>query len=272
MQIFSVHPRAMLLSIWQHRELIKVSTRREVLGRYRGSMAGLLWSFITPVFMLLIFTFVFSVVFSARWGSGGESKTQFALLLFVGLIQFNLFAECVNRAPGIISANVNYVKKVIFPLEILPVVALLSALFHASVSLLVWILAYLFFEGLPSITLLWLPLVMFPYVLLLLGLLWMLSSSGVYLRDIVQLVGVMTTALMFLSPVFYPVTALPEQYQFLFYLNPLTPVIEQSRLVLFYGQSPVVSILMLYWGVGLVVAWLGFVWFQKTRKGFADVL
>lgn len=262
----------MLSSLWCNRQLIKASAEREVLGRYRGSVMGILWSFLNPLFMLAVYTVVFSVVFNARWGSGSDSKTEFALVLFAGLMMFNLFAECINRAPGLILSNVNYVKKVVFPLEIMPVVMLLSALFHGLISLGVWFLAYLVFFGLPHTTVLYLPLIVLPFVLLIIGLSWGLASLGVYLRDVSQFIGVTTTVLMFLSPIFYPATALPEHYRHLLYLNPLTPVVEQTRDVLFWGKAPDFAMLGIYWLVTAIIAWLGFAWFQKTRKGFADVL
>ena len=272
MRSFSASPIEMFASLWRNRELIKASVKREVLGRYRGSALGLLWSFFNPIFMLAVYTFVFSEVFKARWNAGSDSKTEFALVLFAGLIVFNLFAECINRAPGAILSNVNYVKKVVFPLEILPVVTLLSVLFHGLISLSVWLLAYLMFFGLPHATVLYLPLVILPLLLLILGLSWALSSLGVYLRDVSQFVVLITMVLMFLSPIFYPTTALPEHYRLLLYLNPLTAVIEQTRDVLFWGKAPDFFVLGIYWVATLGAAWLGFAWFQKTRKGFADVL
>lgn len=272
MRKFSASPVEMFACIWQNRELIKASTKREVLGRYRGSFLGLLWSFFNPLFMLIIFTFVFSVIFQARWGGGTGSKTEFAMVLFAGLIVFNLFAECINRAPNLILSNANYVKKVVFPLEILPFVGLLTALFHALISLGVWFLAYFLFFGVPNITALYIPLLLLPFCLFLMGLSWALASLGVFLRDVSQFIGVLTTALMFLSPIFYPVTAFPEDYRYILYLNPLTTVVEQTRDILFWGKTPDFLMLGVYWGVTLGIAWLGFAWFQKTRKGFADVL
>lgn len=272
MQVHSAGPTAMLVNLWRYRQLIWASTKREVLGRYRGSALGLLWSFFNPVFMLLVYTFVFSVVFKARWSSGSDSKAEFALVLFAGLMVFNLFSECINRAPGLILSNVNYVKKVVFPLEILPFVTLLSALFHMGVSLVVWLLAYVILIGPPHLTVLYLPLILLPLALLTMGLSWALASLGVYLRDVSQLIGVVTMSLMFLSPIFYPVTALPEAYRHLLYLNPLTTVIEQARAVLYFGAAPDFALLAVYLAATCLVAWLGFAWFQKTRKGFADVL
>lgn len=272
MQNFSISPKEMAASLWRNRGLIGALVQREVVGRYRGSVMGILWSFFNPLFMLIVYTFVFSVVFKARWNTGSDSKTEFALVLFAGLIVFNLFAECFTRAPSLILSNVNYVKKVVFPLEVLPWVALGSALFHASVSLAVWLLAYLFLFGIPHITVLLLPLVILPLMLLIMGLTWGLASLGVYLRDVSQFVGSITTVLMFLSPIFFPASALPEKYRHLFLLNPLTPAIEQVRDVLYWGKVPSVTGLLIYLLVATLVAWVGFAWFQKTRKGFADVL
>lgn len=245
---------------------------REVIGRYRGSVMGILWPFINPIFMLIIYTFVFSVVFKARWNAGSDSKTEFAFVLFAGLIVFNLFAECFNRAPSLILSNTNYVKKVVFPLEILPWVALGSALFHALISLGVWLIAYLILFGIPHITVLLLPLIILPLLLFIMGLTLAIASLGVYLRDVGQFIGILTTVLMFLSPIFYPVTALPEKYQHILLLNPLTPAIEQTRDVLFWGKAPDMASMSIHLLSAALVAWLGFAWFQKTRKGFADVL
>lgn len=272
MRQFSASPLEMFSSLWRNRELIKASANREVLGRYRGSVMGILWSFFNPLFMLAVYTFVFSVVFKARWNAGSDSKTEFALVLFAGLIVYNLFADCIIRAPGLILSNVNYVKKVVFPLEILPWVALCSALFHGAISLLVWLIAFAVFLEMPHATVLYLPLIMLPLLFFIMGLSWALASLGVYLRDVSQFIGILTTVLMFLSPIFYPATALPEAYRPFLYLNPLTPVIEQVRDVLYWGKAPDFSMLGIYWGAGAFIAWLGFAWFQKTRKGFADVI
>ncbi len=272
MRDFSATPVEMLACLWRNRGLVHASAKREVLGRYRGSALGLLWSFFNPLFMLTVYTFIFSEVFKARWSASSESKTEFALVLFAGLIVFNLFAECVSRAPGLILSNPNYVKKVVFPLEILTFVALMSALYHALISLGVWLAAYTLLFGVPHATVLLLPLVVLPFALLIMGVSWLLASLGVFLRDVSQFIGVFVTTLMFLSPIFYPSSALPESYRHLLYLNPLTPIIEMTRDVLYWGKLPDFTMLTIYWLSTGVIAWLGFAWFQKTRKGFADVL
>lgn len=272
MRDFPATPVEMVASLWRHRSLIDASVKREVQGRYRGSALGLLWSFFNPLFMLAVYTFVFSEVFNARWSAGSESRTEFALVLFAGLIVFNLFAECINRAPSLILSNPNYVKKVVFPLEILPFVGLLSALYHALISLGVWLAAYFILFGGAHVTVLLLPLVILPFSLFIMGLSWALASLGVFLRDVSQLIGVVVTTLMFLSPIFFPASALPESYRNILYLNPLTPVVEMTREVLYWGKLPDFTMLSIYWLTTGVIAWLGFAWFQKTRKGFADVL
>ena len=237
-------------------------------------MLGLAWSFFSPLLMLAIYTFVFSVVFKSSWtGSGSNSSTtEFALLVFVGMIVHGLFSEVLTRAPGIILINVNYVKKVIFPLEILPAVALGAALFHCLVSLVVLLAAFLLFNGYVQWTIFFVPIVFLPLVILTLGCAWILGSLGVFLRDIGQMMGLVTTVLMFLSPVFFPVTSLPEAYRPWMMANPLTFIIEQSRDVLIWGNVPDWRGLGLYTLAASFIAWGGYAWFQKTRNGFSDVL
>lgn len=259
---------------WQHRHLMAQLVRRDVLGRYRGSLMGILWSFLTPALMLSVYTFVFSVVFQARWNvsAGSGNKVEFALILFSGLIVFNLLAECISQAPGLILSNTNYVKRVVFPLEILPLVSLGSALFHAGINLLVLLVALLMTGHGVGWSIISFPLVLFPFLLLILGLSWGLAASGVFLRDIGQMVGMAITVLMFLSPIFYPVSALPESVQGWLFLNPLAFIIEQTREVMVWNRWPHMYGLLIYTVFAAMVAWSGFFWFQKTRKGFADVL
>jgi homopolymeric O-antigen transport system permease protein len=271
-QPYPASPHALFASLWHNRELIAQLTRREVLSRYRGSILGLAWSFFNPLLMLVVYTLVFSVVFKARWGLGDESKADFAIILFVGMIIHGLFAECVNRAPGLILINANYVKRVVFPLEILPWVAAGSALFHSAVSIVVLLTAQVIFQHALALTMVFLPIVLLPLLFATMGFAWFLASIGVYVRDISQTIGIFTMVLLFLSPVFYPADALPEDYRFLLLLNPLTFVIEDARRVLIWGQPPDWIALMIYAPASFVVAWLGFWWFQRTRGGFADVV
>jgi len=234
----------------------------------------LAWSFFNPVFMLVVYTFVFSEIFKSRWGGAGgdDSKTQFAVVLFVGMIVLSLFSEVVNRAPGLILSNVNYVKKVVFPLEILVVIAMGVALFHSLISLGVLLAAFMLFNGYLHWTAIFTPLVLLPLVIVTLGISWVLASLGVFLRDVGQTIGIITTVLMFLSPVFYPVTAVPEKFRLFIMANPLTFIIEQAREVLIWGHLPNWTGLGIYIIAATVTAWAGYALFQKTRKGFADVL
>lgn len=265
-------PLAPFRAVWQHRRLILRLAKREVDARYRGSMLGIVWAVLNPLLMLVVYTFVFTTVFQARWGGAGGGSGEFALLLFSGLILFNIFSECVTRAPGLLLENVSYIKKVVFPLEILPVVGLTVALFNAALGFVILAVFYLAVLGLPPVTVLLLPLVLAPLCLTTLGISWFLASAGVFLRDIRQIVGVVVTVLMFMSPIFYPISALPEQFRSLIHLNPLTAVLEQSKDLLFWGRIPA----PLHWTLAALAswtcAWLGYLWFMKTRRGFADVV
>jgi len=271
-QVPSPTPSAMFKSLWRNRLLIWQMTQRDIAARYRGSVIGLAWSFINPLLMLLVYTFVFSVVFNARWGVEEESRTDFAIILFAGMIVFGLFSEMINRAPGQIVSNANYVKKVVFPLEILSWVSLGSVLFHSIVSLAVLLLAQLLINLSLPWTVILFPLVLLPLIFASLGGAWFLAALGVYVRDIGQITAVFTTVLMFMSAVFYPISALPESYQAWLRLNPLVLIITESRKVLILGSLPDWSWLGISLLMGLTIAFAGFWWFQKTRKGFADVL
>lgn len=263
----------MLRSAIVNRQLIGQLIRRDVVGRYRGSVMGIAWSFLNPLLMLVIYTVVFSGIFKQRWpGVSTDSTTGFAVILFVGLIVHGLFAECVTRAPGLVLANPNYVKRVIFPLEILPWVSMGSALFHSLISVSVLIVAQVAFNGRLPWTVVLLPIVILPLIFTTLGIAWFLSALGVFVRDISQITALIVSVAMFLSPVFYPVSILSVRFQRWIYLNPLTYPIEDARAALIYGRAPSPVHLLIAMAAGLVVAQVGFWWFQKTRKGFADVI
>lgn len=267
-----LHPLSPLVLVWRHRELFWQMTKREVIGRYRGSVLGVLWSFLTPLVTLAIYSFVFGFVLHVRWRAESPSQIESSLILFAGLVVYGLFAECVTRAPGLIVSNTNYVKKVIFPLEILPWVTVGAALFHALMSLLVVFVFTIGVYGALPWTIVTLPVTIFPFVLLIVGLCWFLASLGVFLRDIQQTVGLVTNALLFLSPVLYPSSSVPASVQVLLFMNPLTFIVEQVREGLLWGHVPHWSGLAYYFMGSMLIAWLGLWWFQKTRRGFADVL
>lgn len=261
-----------LSQLVRYHELIWQLTKREVIARYRGSTAGLLWSFFNPIFMLIIYTFFFSIVYKARWGTGAESRVDFAMTLFAGLIPFTLFADCINRAPNLITNNVNYVKKVIFPLEILSWVNLGSAIFHASISVCVLLVFFVWKNHFLHWTVLLLPVVNLPLIFLILGLSWFLSSVGVFVRDVAHTINIFTTSLLFLSPVFYSLSAIPESYRKFINLNPLTSIIEQNRAVMIWGHMPDWRSWAISLMIGLIAAGLGYAWFEKTRRAFADAV
>jgi lipopolysaccharide transport system permease protein len=249
-------------------------TRRDVIGRYHGSVIGVMWSFLNPMFLLAVYTIVFSQVFKASWGGAQQHKgtLDYALPLFVGMIVHGFFAETLNRAPSMIVTNANYVKKIVFPLEILPVVASGTAVFHAFASVLVLLAGHFLLNGHLHWTTVFLPLVLFPLILLTIGIAWILASLGVFLRDIAHPIGLAMTLLQFASPVFYPVETLPPSLRSWLMFNPLTIPIEQARAVLIFGEVPDFSALAIYALVSLIAAWVGYAWFQETRKGFANVL
>ncbi|MEO7343545.1 MAG: ABC transporter permease [Methylotenera sp.] len=266
-------PTEIYASFIRNRVLIIQMAKREVLGRYRGSIIGLGWSFFNPLLMLSVYTFFFSFVFKSRWGNAQDaSHADFAIVLFVGLIIHGLFAECINRAPALINSNVSYVKKVVFPLEVFPLIAMGSALFHAGISVIVLLVLQLIIAGSLHWTVIFFPLVIIPLIIVTLGFAWFLAATGVYVRDIGQTTGLITSVMLFVSPVFYPISTLPHKMQLLVMLNPLTLIIEESRKVLLFGEMPNWTALGVYSLVSMVIAWIGFWWFQKTRKGFADVL
>lgn len=257
----------------RNRELWWLMTQREVLGRYRGSALGIAWSFLTPLMMLGVYTFVFSQVFKARWGNIGDSSPQvFAVNLFAGLIVFNLFSESASKAPGLITANPNYVKKVIFPIEVLCWVTVGSALFHAVISL--GILATFKVatgQGL-SAEMLWLPIVWLPFLAGSLGCTFMLAAAGVFLRDIAQAIGVVLNMIMFLSPIFFPITALPPKWQPLLGINPIAITIEETRKVVVESVSPSIAYVTIGTFLGIAFCEMAYRAFRKSKKAFSDVL
>lgn len=271
---FPAGPLSLFAGFWRERRLIGQLIRREVLGRYRGSVMGVAWSFLYPILMLAVYTFVFSVVFEAKWPGmlEGQGKTRFALLLFIGVIAHGLLAEAITKAPALVVGNANYVKKVVFPLETLGWSLVGSAAFHAIVSILILLAAQWLFEGWVPLTAWWLPVILLPLGFFALGMAWLLAALGVFIRDIAQLSGVFATVLMFLAPVFYPIAALPEEYRAWVYANPLTVVIEQSRAALFAAAAPDPATMLRYYAIALVFMCFGYWWFQKSRRGFADVL
>jgi lipopolysaccharide transport system permease protein len=265
-------PKALFGTVLEHGSLLWQFARREISGRYRGSLIGFGWAVVNPLLLLAIYTFVFSVVFRMRWDGPVSDRTGFALALYTGMIVHGFFAECMTRAPLLIVENRNLVKKVVFPLQLLPWTVLVVASFHFLVGILLVAAGTLATTGALPATLLALPLIVLPLALLALGFAYAFSALGVYLRDLGQVVGFFAMMLLFLSPVFYPVSAVPEEWRWVIALNPITTFIELTRGALLFGQWPGPATLAVTWCIGLCTAWVGFFWFQRTRKGFADVL
>lgn len=270
---YLLRPDATLRDLWRRRDLIRQLTRRELAARYRGTVLGALWSFLLPLAMLAIYTFVFSVVFEARFDTPvSGSRAEFALMLFAGLHLHALLAETLTAAPELIIANPSYVKKVVFPLEVLPVVRLGSALVHALISAGLIAVGGIVFMKQASMTMLLYPLVLAPLVMFTLGLGWFLASLGVYLRDIAQVVGVLVTVLLFLTPIFYPLSAVPPAFQTVLRLNPLTVIVEAARRTLLRGEAPEWGWFVIVFVASAAAMQLGYAWFMKTKRGFADVI
>lgn len=266
------NPLAPIYALVRHRTLIGRMTKREIVGRYRGSFIGIFWSFFTPLFMLAVYTFVFGYIFKSRWTGPAVGHLDFAVILFAGMNMHALFAECAVRAPTLIIENGNFVKKVVFPLETLAWTSVAAGLFHLIISTLVLLAFSLAVRGYLPWTVLLFPLVVLAYLPFLAGIVWIFASLGVYLRDLKQAVGVLVPVLMFLAPILYPIEFIPANLKWLLYLNPLTVIVEASRDVLIWGRSPDWLALGIYTLGSVFFAWAAFAWFERSREGFADVI
>lgn len=266
-------PEMGILSVFRNnRSLTYELTQREVLGRYRGASFGLLWSLISPFLMLLVYTLAFGFIMKGRWPGSSGSTTDFALILFAGLTVHGFFAECFTRAPLLIFNNTGYVKRVVFPLDILVWSMTFSALFHLAMNMVVLLLLFLCVKGVVHPTAALLPLVLIPLVILTVGVGWIVSALGVYLRDIGQIAGVIAAAMLFLSSAIIPVESVPESYRIVFELNPLTFIINQVREVVIWGRMPDWAGLGVYTAIACTIAVVGHEIFRKLRPGFADVI
>jgi len=268
-------PAALLRSIIAPRYLILQLAWREVRARYHGTYLGILWSFLNPLLLLVVYTYVFSVLLGAKWGTNPD-HFAFALTLFAGLIAFSVFSEVVGRAPALVLSNPNYVKRVVFPLEILPVVALTAVLVQSLMTLVILVAAKVVLQGALTPHVLLFPLTLLPVALLALGIGWFLASLGVFVRDIGPVVALAVQVLMFVTPIFYPLEVplriLPDPLKFILISNPLTVSVESFRDVVLRGASPNWLELGSAAIVGLVCCQLGFAFFMRTKKAFADVI
>ncbi|MGL4324967.1 MAG: ABC transporter permease [Beijerinckiaceae bacterium] len=258
-------------SIASHWGLIIRLARREIENRYRGSLAGIGWLVLTPLLMLLVFTFVFSAVFASQW-PGVTNTKSFALVLFAGLIVFQFFSELISRAPNLFLEDKSYIKKVVFPLEVLPIVAMITAGIGSMISLALLLIAHIFMIGGLSIHVLWVPALIAPLLCLVLGLVFLFASLGVFLRDIKQVIPWMVQVLMFLGPVFYPLSRLPEWIRSLVYINPISFPIEELRTVIFLHQAPDLIGLWIYTIAAIITLGVGMATFRMLRPAFSDVV
>ena len=269
---FPVSPRALFATVFDHGSLLWQFARREISGRYRGSLLGFGWAVVNPLLLLAIYTFVFSVVFGMRWDGTVGDRAGFALQVYAGMVVHGFFAECVTRAPTLVVDHRNLVKRVVFPLQLLPWSALVVAAFHFAVGVALVAVASAVRGGGLTAAALALPLVVAPLALFTLGFTYAFAALGVYLRDLAQVVGFFALSLLFLSPVFYPASAVPEAWRWIVAVNPLAHFIEMVRGCLVHGTWPAAGALAALWAGSLAVAWAGFYGFQRTRRGFADVL
>jgi lipopolysaccharide transport system permease protein len=267
-----LHPLGPYVSLARHARLVWELCKRDVSGRYRGSMGGMFWAFLNPLLMLAIYSFVFGYIFKSRWTAVESGNVNFAIILFIGLIISNFFSECLNRAPVLITANPNYVKKVIFPLETLSWVTVGTGLFHALISTVVLVVALVATGTAVSPAAALFPLLLLVFLPMVAGVTWLFSALGVYFRDTQQIMQVLTMSLVFLAPIFYPRSSLPEQYRWVLSLNPLTFIVESARGLILWGRLPDAVAALTYLAASLLVGWFGWLAFNATRKGFADVI
>lgn len=258
-------------TMWRQRSLVLELIRREFAGRYRGSFGGIVWSFAQPLFLLSVYTIAFGVILKSRWGFSGGTA-EYALMLFAGLIVFNAFSEVLSKSTTLVTGNPNFVKKVVFPLELLPVITVATVLIHVLIGIAVWLLGYFLLFGTPKVAAILFPLILVCFIPVLLGLGWLFSALGVIVRDISQLTGMLNHTLLFLTPIFYSIEAAPPMLQKFLLLNPLTFVVEQFRLVLFYGQMPAMKGLSIYFVLASLFSWISLVLFRRLRPAFADMV
>lgn len=255
-----------------HAALVMELTRREVDARYRGASLGVLWALVSPFLLLCIYAIAFGTVMGGRWPEVRASDTPFSIILFAGMIPYFVLSECMVRSPELVVANPAYVKRVVFPLEVLPWPMLFSALFHCLMNVLVFIAMRLVMEREFAWTVIYLPCVILPIAIIGLGISWFMSSIAVYFRDVRQVMGLASMAILFLSSVMIPVATVPAEYKAIFMLNPLSFIAEQSRAVLIWGQPPDWGGLAVYTLAALAFMYAGHAWFMATKRGFADVL
>jgi lipopolysaccharide transport system permease protein len=266
--------RAVWRPLWElpaRFELIRSLARRELLARYKGSALGILWALLTPVVMIAIFTFIFAGIFGARFGAS-SSHWDYAIYLFCGLLPWTMFQEAVLQSSTTIVSHANLVKRVVFPLETLPIAQTLSSLGNQLFGTVALLIAMLLIRQQIPLSIIWLPALLIPQLLLTLGATWLIASLGVFLRDITQGTTLFLTAWMFLTPIIYPESIVPARYRLFINLNPFTPLIRNYRRILIEGTAPDWSGLAYFTVFALISFVFGYWWFARSRKNFADVI
>ena len=260
--------------LWQllrRLDLIISLTKRELMARYRGSVLGLLWTLVTPMVMIAIFTIIFAGIFKAKFGTS-SSQWDYALYLFCGLLPWNAFQESVQLSSGTIVARANLVKRVVFPLETLPVSLSLAAVVNQLFGTLVLVVAAAVLRHEIHATIIFLPLILIPQIIATFGAAWLVAALGVFVRDIVQGVALVLMAWMYLTPIIYPESLVPENYRRAINLNPFTPLVRNYRRVILDGLSPDWQGLAYFLAFAMVLFLFGYWWFARSRKNFADVI
>ena len=259
-------PFAVLFKNWS---LCKRLFVRDFAARYKESILGIVWAAAIPLLMLAAYAFVFGIL---RSPSSHDDGVPFTLMMYSGLVFVTFFAECVSRAPMLVIANANYVKKVVFPIEIEAWVAILVALSHLGINFVIFLLVAIVVGVQVHPQALLAPLTVVPFVLTTVGLVWFVSSLTVYLRDLIQIIPVLASLTALFAPIFYPIAQVPHQLRWLVWINPVTPVVDFMRGLVFHGQLPDVFLFSESMGASLVIAVAGYAFFMKLRQGFADVL
>jgi lipopolysaccharide transport system permease protein len=258
-------------SIYTNRSLVYELVKRDFSGRFRGSYGGVIWLFVQPLFLLSVYTIAFGAILKTRWSASG-STSEYALMLFAGLIVFNAFSESLSKFSTLITNNPNFVKKIVFPLDLLPIVTVITASLQAMIGVVVWLFGYMLLIGFPKYTIVFFPLIWICFMPVLLGIGWLLSAIGVVARDVNQVTGMLSHTLLFLTPIFYKIESAPLVLQKFLKLNPLTFIVEQFRSVLFLGEMPDFIGLLVYLSLASIFAYLSLLFFRQLRPIFADML
>lgn len=264
----SVEP---ISSLWNHRTLVRMMVSRDFKGRYRGSLLGALWPLIHPVGHLLLYTFVFCVILKVRFGTDA-STSNFALYLMSGLLAWGAISESIARSTTCILEVPNLVKRVVFPLEVLPIVVALSSAATQVGGMLILIACAIVYQGAVHQSLLFIPVIAFSQLLFTTGLCWLLASLGVYIRDMRHLITLGLSAWMYMTPIVYPASALPENLKFLIWINPVAGIVTDYRRVILEGRAPDFAMYTFYTAIAVAFFFSGYYFFVKTKRSFADVM